>query len=434
MERMIFHVDVNSAFLSWEAMRRVRAGEPDLRLIPSCVGGDPESRRSIVVAKSIPAKKYNIQTGEPVSQALRKCPGLVVVRSDFKLYSSCSKAFKDICRSYAPVMEEFSIDECFLDMTGTELVYPDPIATAYEIKDKIRDELGFTVNVGIGNNKLCAKMASDFEKPDKVHTLFPDEIQEKMWPLPVGDLLFIGKSTVKKLTEMNIRTIGELAQSDPDRLADVLGNKMSLQAYRYANGLDDSPVASQPEEAKGYSNEVTLEGDVTEDEAAHRILLALSDSVTAHMRRDGARAHCVSVSIRYLDFKTRSHQTTLENAVDTCNEVYETAKKLLSELWKDKRPLRLMGISLTKLEKGAEGEQLSFFQSEQEKKRERDQKLDKTVDALRGRFGSDVITRGSLMSLGTEVGRKYKGKQDSERIDKEQYDQSRNNNRNITEI
>ncbi|MCR4655777.1 MAG: DNA polymerase IV [Lachnospiraceae bacterium] len=427
MGRLIFHVDVNSAFLSWEAARRVRAGEPDLRLIPSCVGGDPESRRSIVVAKSIPAKKYNIQTGEPVSQALRKCPGLVVVPSDFKLYSSCSKAFKDICRSYAPVVEEFSIDECFLDMTGTELVYPDPVATAYEIKDKIRDELGFTVNIGIGNNKLCAKMASDFEKPDKVHTLFPDEIQEKMWPLPVGDLLFIGKSTVKKLTEMNIRTIGELALSDPGRLADALGNKMSLQAYRYANGLDDSPVAVQPEEAKGYSNEVTLENDVTEDEVAHKILLALSDSVTEHMRRDGAKAHCVSVSIRYLDFHTRSHQTTLENAVDTCNEVYETAQKLLSELWKDKRPLRLMGISLTKLEKGAEDEQLSFFQSEQEKKRKRDQKLDKTVDALRERFGSDVIMRGSLMNLDTEVGRKFKGKQASERADNGQYDQSRKN-------
>ncbi len=413
MERLIFHVDVNSAFLSWEAVKRVRAGEPDLRLIPSCVGGNPDSRRSIVAAKSIPAKKYNIQTGEPVSQALRKCPGLVVVPSDFKLYSSCSKAFKDICRSYAPVVEEFSIDECFLDMTGTELVYPDPVKTAYEIKDRIRDELGFTVNVGIGGNKLCAKMASDFEKPDKVHTLFPDEIKEKMWPLPVGDLLFIGKSTAKKLAEMDIRTIGELAQSDPGRLAYALGNNMSLQAYRYANGLDDSPVASQPKEAKGYSSEVTLEEDVVQDEEAHRILLALSDSVTAHMRRDGAKAHCISVSVRYLDFKTRSHQTTLEKGADTCNEVYETAKKLLSVLWKDKRPLRLMGISLTRLEKGEEGEQLSFFQSEDDKKRERDQKLDRAVDALRGRFGSDAVTRGSLMKLGIEVGRKFKGKLDS---------------------
>ena len=174
-DRLIFHIDVNSAFLSWEAVRRVKNGEPDLRLIPSCVGGDPQSRRSIVSAKSIPAKRYQIHTGEPVSMALRKCPELVVVRPDFALYKEYSKAFKDICRLYAPVVEEFSIDECFMDFTGTKLLYPDPAALAYEIKDRIRDELGFTVNIGIARNKLCAKMASDFEKPDKVHTLFPED-------------------------------------------------------------------------------------------------------------------------------------------------------------------------------------------------------------------------------------------------------------------
>ena len=198
-ERLIFHIDVNSAFLSWEAVRRVRRGEPDLRLIPSAVGGDPKSRRGIIVAKSIPAKKFGVTTGEPVAMALKKCPELVLVKSDFRLYSRCSKAFKDICREYAPAVEEFSIDECFLDLTGTSQIYPDPIALAYEIKDKIRDELGFTVNVGVARNKLCAKMASDFEKPDRVHTLFPEEVKEKMWPLPVRDLLFVGKKSAERL-------------------------------------------------------------------------------------------------------------------------------------------------------------------------------------------------------------------------------------------
>ena len=179
-ERLIFHVDVNSAFLSWEATRRVKNGEPDLRLIPSCIGGDPESRRGVVLAKSIPAKAFKIKTGEPIAMALRKCPQLVIAKPDFKLYSACSKAFKDICRSYAPVVEEFSIDECFMDMTGTGHTYPDPVALAHTIKNKIRDELGFTVNIGIGRNKLCAKMASDFEKPDKVHTLYPEEIPDKL--------------------------------------------------------------------------------------------------------------------------------------------------------------------------------------------------------------------------------------------------------------
>lgn len=189
MERLIFHIDVNSAFLSWESARRVSQGLPDLREIPSCVGGDPKKRTGIVVAKSIPAKKYGIQTGEPVAMALRKCPNLVIVPSDFELYDKCSRAFKAICASFAPVMESFSIDEVFLDMTGTSLIYPDPVATAHELKDKIHRELGFTVNVGISTNKLLAKMASDFQKPDRVHTLFPDEIPEKMWSLPVRNLL-----------------------------------------------------------------------------------------------------------------------------------------------------------------------------------------------------------------------------------------------------
>ena len=208
MDRLIFHVDVNSAFLSWEAAKRVREGLPDLREIPSCIGGDPKSRRGIVVAKSIPAKKYGVTTGEPVSMALQKCPGLVCVPGDFVLYERCSHAFKDICASYAPVMESFSIDEVFLDMSGTHLVYPDPVALAHEIKDKIRDELGFTVNIGIGTNKLLAKMASDFEKPDKVHTLFPSEIPAKMWPLPVRDLCFWGKLPSRSLCSLGSERSG----------------------------------------------------------------------------------------------------------------------------------------------------------------------------------------------------------------------------------
>lgn len=413
-ERLIFHVDVNSAFLSWEATRRVNNGEPDLRLIPSCVGGSPDSRRSVVVAKSIPAKKYDIITGEPVSVALKKCPDLVVVQSDFRLYSACSKAFKDICREYAPAVEEFSIDECFLDMSGTELIYPDPIAIAYEIKDKIRDTLGFTVNVGIGRNKLCAKMASDFEKPDKVHTIFPEEISEKMWPLPVVDLLFIGRSTAEKLISKQIRTIGDLARCDIDYLSSFLGDKKSVQAVNYANGIDDSPVRETPEEPKGYSNEVTLEDDVETMERAEQILLALSDSVTAHMRRDNVQARCIAVKIRYLDFKTRSHQVKLSEGTDVSSEVYEISKKLLSELWKDRRPLRLMGISLTDLTDEDEPVQMTMFREREQMKHEKGQKLDKAMDSLRSRFGSDIIKRGSVMALNIDVGRKHKGEEDND--------------------
>ena len=412
--RLIFHVDVNSAFLSWEAARRVKNGESDLREIPSCIGGDPESRRGVVLAKSIPAKKYMVKTGEPLSAALRKCPGLVIAKPDFKLYTRCSKAFKDICRSYAPVVEEFSIDECFMDMTGTEHMYPDPIALANELKDRIREELGFTVNVGIGRNKLCAKMASDFEKPDKVHTLFPEEIERKMWPLPVGDLLFIGGSSAARLREAHIQTIGELAHADPDVLKKLLGEKMSVQAHSFSNGIDNSPVREQPEEAKGYSNSVTLEEDVTDLEAADAILLALADSVSAHMRSDGAKAGNVAVTIRYLDFKNRSHQKKLDRTIDTTREVYDTARALLRELWKDKRALRLIGISLTGLARGEEHEQISLFEDPKDPNREKSAKKDKTVDALRSKYGADIIQRGSVLQSGIRVARKFKGKQDAE--------------------
>ena len=211
MKRLVFHVDVNSAYLSWESARRVAAGEPDLRTIPAAIGGDPEKRTGVILAKSIPAKKLGIRTGEPVGMALRKCPNLVLARPDFRLYESCSKAFMDICRKYAPAVEKYSIDECFLDMTGTGNLYPNPVELAHRIKDEIRDTLGFTVNVGIGNNKLLAKMASEFEKPDKVHTLFLEEVPTKLWPLPVWELFTVGHATAEKLKKARITTIGALA-------------------------------------------------------------------------------------------------------------------------------------------------------------------------------------------------------------------------------
>ncbi len=413
-DRLIFHVDVNSAYLSWEAARRVREGQEDLRLIPSCIGGDPKTRRGIVLAKSIPAKRFDVKTGEPLALAMRKCPELVIAKPDFGLYTRCSRAFKDICRAYAPAVEEFSIDECFLDLTGTELTYPDPIALACRIKDEIRDTLGFTVNIGVARNKLCAKMASDFEKPDKVHTLFPDEIRDKMWPLPVSDLLFIGGASARRLKEARIFTIGDLACADPEILKKLLGDKMSRQARRYANGLDDSPVRQEPEEAKGYSNSVMLEENVTTLEAADAILLALCDSVSAHMRSEGAKAGSLSVGVRYLDFTNRSHQCRLSPPTDTTDALYAESRRLLRELWHDKRPLRLLSVSLTNLTRGDEGEQMSLFEEERNASQERSQKLDRAVDAIRGKFGSDIIQRGAVLGSGVRVARKFKARQDLE--------------------
>ena len=407
MAKLIFHVDVNSAFLSWEATRRVRAGEQDLRLIPSAVGGDREKRTGVILAKSIPAKKYGVRTGEPVAMALRKCPSLVLVRPDFRLYERSSRAFMDICRAYAPVVEKYSIDECFLDMSDTERVYPDPVATAYEIKNKIRDELGFTVNIGVGPNKLLAKMAGDFEKPDKVHTLFYEEIQSKMWPLPIGELFTVGHATAERLSKANIKTIGALARADIKWVKSYLGDKQGQMLHDFANGRDDSAVLAEPEKAKGYSNSITLEEDVVNDIQAHKILLALADSVASRMRSDGARAHCVAVTIRGNDFRDRSHQRRLETATDITDEVYQVAKRLFAELWDRRTPLRLMGLALTSITFGEEGEQLSLFPDE---KKERARKIDRAVDSIRGKFGPDTIIRGTTVGSDGRIGRKFKAR------------------------
>ena len=388
----------------------MKEGLPDLREIPSVVGGDPKQRTGIVVAKSIPAKKYGIQTGEPMAMALRKCPNLVVVPSDFRLYTENSLAFKAICRDYAPVVESFSIDEVFLDMTGTSLIYPDPIATAHEIKDKIHAELGFTVNVGISTNKLLAKMASDFEKPDKVHTLFPEEIPVKMWPLPIRDLLFLGKASEKRLQDFGIHTIGELAREKESAIQSLLGEKTGHQLYQYARGIDKSPVLAQAEESKGFSVEKTFNDDIVSVEQVLPILLEQCDIVATRMRRKGKKCSCISVTFRTLDFKNRSHQTSLSSATDVTDEIYENARRLFLEFWKG-QPLRLIGVALTGLTDES-FEQMSLF--EDTKKKEQRQKLDAALDAIRMKFGNDKITRASIMNSNTGMGRKAKAQMENE--------------------
>lgn len=408
MQRLIFHVDVNSAFLSWEAARRVAAGEPDLRLIPSAIGGDRNKRTGVILAKSIPAKKFGVTTGEPVAMALRKCPQLVLAKPDFALYTRNSKAFIAICRRFAPVVEQVSIDECFLDMTGTNLLYPNPIAIAHTIKDTIFSELGFTVNVGIAPNKLLAKMASDFEKPNKVHTLFADEIPQKLWPLPVGALYSVGRATASKLTAFQIRTIGELAKTDLLRLQKLVGVRMAALIHDYANGIDSSPVLAEPEAVKGYGNSVTLEEDVTDTAQANKILLALCDSVASRMRADGRRCSCVTVTIRGNDFRNKSHQRKLPEPTDVTAEVFALSKALFSELWDGYTPLRLLGVTLGDVSDN-ETAQLSMFQDDQ---KDRARKLDQTVDQLRSKFGVSAISRGSVTDATKRVGRKYKAQLD----------------------
>ena len=408
----IFHIDVNSAYLSWSAIRRLQNGDPlDLRTIPSIIGGDQEKRHGIVLAKSIPAKKYGIQTAEPIVSAFRKCPTLVMESPDMHYYHQKSEELMNFLRSVCPDIEQLSVDECFMDYTPIQRHYASPIEAAFHIKDEIRNRFGFTVNVGISDKRVLAKMASDFEKPDKVHTLFPEEIPVKMWPLPVRELLFLGRSSEKKLQDAGIRTIGDLAHEKKAKIQALLGEKAGQQLYQYARGLDDSPVKAKPDEAKGFSLETTFNDDLVSLEQALPILLEQCDILAARMRRKKKKCTCISVTFRTLDFRNKSHQTKLPNATDITEEIYRNAQNLFQDSWM-RQPLRLLGVSLTGLTDDS-FEQLSFF--EDTHKKERQQKLDAALDSIRLKYGNDKVTRASIMNSTARIGRKAKAQMENER-------------------
>lgn len=376
-KKIIFHIDVNSAFLSWEAVHRLEQHraqrekvssltavsaleeEPDLRTIPSAVAGDMAKRHGVILAKSIPAKKYNIRTGESIMEARKKCPDLVIVPPSREIYKKYSKAFMDILRQYTPDVEPFSIDEAFMDMTGTRLLFGEPIDVAEQIKKRIKNELGFTVNIGISSNKLLAKMASDFKKPDLVHTLFPNEIKTKMWGLPVSDLFFVGRATTKKLLSMGIHTIGDLAGTDVELLKMHL-KKQGEIIWNFANGIDFSVVHSEPIQNKGYGNSTTVSFDVTDADTARLILLTLAETVASRLRKDGVKIEAVSVGIKDCNFKSVSHQKVLNAPTNITAEIHNAACELFDELW-DGTPLRLLGIQTTKIREQEAGRQLNFF-------------------------------------------------------------------------
>lgn len=394
-ERVIFHIDVNSAFLSWEAIYRLNVlGESvDLRTIPSAVGGDATKRHGIILAKSVPAKEYNISTGEPIAHALKKCPNLTLVPPRFDQFVKCSNAMMDIFQTYTPDIEKFSIDEAFLDMTGTIHLFGSPIDTANKIKEQIYRELGFTVNIGISTNKLLAKMASDFRKPNLCHTLFPEEIPAKMWPLPINELFFVGKTATGKCRQLGLKTIGDLANCDVAVLQSHLGQKYGKLIHEYANGMDGSPVAESDSPNKGYGNRITLSRDIIDYESANQVLLSLSETVGSRLRDAKVKCNCITVEIRDSNFNEKSHQITLDTPTDITSVIYETSCKLLKETW-DNTPLRLMGIRTSKIMED-DFTQLNLFDSEKNEKLE---KLDMAVDKIRDRFGTDSIKRASFLN------------------------------------
>ena len=395
MEKVIFHIDVNSAFLSWEAIYRLHIlGEKmDLREIPSAVAGDIKKRHGIILAKSMAAKKFGVRTGDTISEAQRLCPNLTLVAPHYDLYDTSSKAFMEILREYSPCVEQYSVDEAYCDMTGTMSLYGSTVVAANLMKDKISNELGFTVNVGISSNKLLAKMASDFKKPNLVHTLFPKEIEKKLWKLPVEELFYVGHATKKKLYALGIHTIGELAKTDLNILRAHF-KKYGEVIYAFANGIDVSVVSDEAFANKGYGNSTTIAFDVEQGNVAKMILLSLAETVGTRLRADSVMATVVAVSIVNSEFHHGSHQMTLLSATNTTNEIHKAACRLFDELW-DGSPIRNLGIHTSKVVNGSSLRQINLFDMNRYEKLS---KLDAAVDKVRERYGDDSIKRAIFLN------------------------------------
>lgn len=362
----------------------------DIRELDAIIGGDISKRHGVVLAKSQSAKKYGVRTGEPVVSALKKCPGLRSFKPHMWYYKQRSKELMQLFQKYAPVVDQYSIDEAFLDMSGTYTLYGDPVAFAHRLKDEIRETLDFTVNIGISSNRLLAKMASDFSKPDKVHTLFPEEIQEKMWPLPVEDLFYVGKSTADRLHTLGIHTIGDIAKSDLSVLKAHFKSHGEV-IYNFANGIDLTLEDRTEAVQKGYGNSTTIPYDIKEAEDAYHTIMGLCESVCSRMRKDDVQAAVLSVELKDSNFVVKRHQRTLLSPTDVTDECYKTACELFDELW-DGAPIRLIGVAANKVtENGMR--QLNLFDMESHDKLKN---LDMALDSIREKYGSGAVMRGSF--------------------------------------
>lgn len=401
VERKILHIDVNNAFLSWTAVDMLKNGvDIDIRKIPAVIGGDEKTRKGIVLAKSMPAKKQKIVTGESLFEARRKCPNLKVYSGDFKLYQKMSDAMIDILLEYTDKIERFSIDECFIDLTHFVNTDEDLIDKANEISIRIKNELKFTVNIGVAHNKLLAKMASDFEKPDRVHTLFEDEIPKKMWTLPIEELFMVGKRSAPKLQKMQITTIGELAKQDKELIIQRFG-KLGNLLWEFANGIDNSEVVVEESVPKSIGNSITLPYDVKDRERLYQVILTLSEQVAYRLRKQNLLATVVNVQIKTKDFVSVSHQKKLEIPTDETIEIYHIAKELLPMIQKDYY-VRLLGVRVDNLVDKDE-HQLSIFEK---KENDKEKKLDIVMDKIKQKYGYDVISHGG--SLVEFSSKKYK--------------------------
>lgn len=394
MKRIIFHIDVNNAFLSWTAVDLLEQGyKYDIRNSYAVIGGDESARKGIVLAKSMPAKKMGIKTADTLFSARKRCPALRIYKPNYKMYQEKSEMLFEHLKSYTPDIEVASIDECYMDYGKVANLYGDAIKFANKLKDEIYSKLGFTVNIGIANNKLCAKMASDFSKPNKVHTLFDDEIETKMYPLPIGDLFGIGKKTSEKLEKLNILKIGDLANADISFLSKYFKNQAANMIDR-AKGIDDSRVISEVVDPTSISNEITLSQDVTNKIMLYSYLDSLSNQVALRLRKQKKYAHVIVVVLKDNKFQRKQHQKKIMNATNITKEIFEVSKQILDEMY-DGTPIRLIGIRLDGLVDTV-SYQASLFEDTDSRKN--DEVVDNLLDTLQEKYGMNIIKKGNQIN------------------------------------
>ena len=391
MDRIILHIDVNSAFLSWSAIKLLKEGfNKDIRNEISVIAGDPNKRHGVIVAASIPAKKIGIKPPINLFEARKKNRDLIVVKPDYQFYKKCSENMINFLKRLFPEIQQYSIDECFIDYTTMKKIYGDEVKFAYKLKNEIYKRFGFTVNIGIGNNKLSAKMASDFEKPNKVHTLYKYEFKNKVWNKDISELFMAGKSSCKKLRELNINTIGELANSDYDMLIRNLKSQGKL-LYEYANCIDESRVEPDMyEERKGIGLSRTLEYDSNDKELIFSYLYDFSKEISKKLRDKKVYANTIIITIRNNEFKTINHQGKCINAVNLTDDIFEKAKQLFLNIW-DKEPIRLIGLRVTDFT-STNSIQLSIFDKNNDKHEK--EHLQKIVDDINNKLGNSSVMLG----------------------------------------